>query len=59
MYKRYLSPKELADMLNVDITTVYGWTSTHQIPFFKIGRLNRFDSSEIDKWIAERKVPVE
>ena len=56
--KRLLSPKELSLMLNVDITTVYGWTSAHLIPYFKIGRLPRFDPSEIDKWLKERKVPV-
>jgi len=56
-YQKYLSPKELADMLRVDITTVYGWTSDRQIPFLKIGRLVRFDFIKIDKWLKERSVP--
>ena len=59
MGKRYfLSPKGLAEMLNVDVTTVYGWTSTHQIPYTKIGRLVRFRSDEIEKWLEERRVAV-
>jgi excisionase family DNA binding protein len=54
---KYLSPKELADMLGVDITTVYGWTSDRQIPFIKIGRLVRFDLIKIDKWLKQKTVP--
>ena len=52
-----LSPQELAEMLRVDITTVYGWTSDRKIPFIKIGRLVRFDPLKIDKWLKERAVP--
>lgn len=54
---KYLSPQELAEMLGVAITTVYGWTSDRQIPFLKIGRLVRFDPLRIDKWLKEKTVP--
>jgi len=54
---KYLSPKELADMLGVDITTVYGWTSDRQIPFIKIGRLVRFDPIKINGWLKQKTVP--
>jgi excisionase family DNA binding protein len=56
-FQKYLSPKELSDMLGVDITTVYGWTSDRQIPFLKIGRLVRFDLLKIDKWLKEKTIP--
>ncbi len=56
-HREYLSPQELADMLRVDITTVYGWTSDRKIPFLKIGRLVRFDLTRIDKWLKDRMVP--
>ncbi len=55
--QKYLSPKELADMLRVAVTTVYGWTSDRQIPFLKIGRLVRFDLIKIDKWLKEKTIP--
>lgn len=54
---KYLTPKELAEMLGVDITTVYGWTSDRQIPFLKIGRLVRFDPIKTDKWLKDKAVP--
>jgi len=54
---KYLSPKELADMLGVDITTIYGWTSDRQIPFLKIGRLVRFDPIKINGWLKQKTVP--
>jgi len=54
--KKYLSPQELAYVVGVDITTVYGWTSDRQIPFIKIGRLVRFDPLKIEKWLKERVV---
>lgn len=31
--------------------TVYGWTSTHMIPFHKKGKRIMFLKSEIDKWL--------
>jgi len=55
--QKYLSPQELAEMLRVDITTVYGWTSDRKIPFIKIGRLVRFDFIKIEKWLKERAIP--
>lgn len=36
--------------------TVYGWTSTHQIPFHKRGRRIMFLKSEIDAWIHRGKI---
>ena len=53
--KKLISIKELSDHLGVAVETIYQWTSMKVIPFYKIGRLVRFDESEIDKWLAERK----
>lgn len=33
--------------------TVYGWTSTHLIPFHKRGKNISFRRSEIDEWLAQ------
>lgn len=35
--------------------TVYGWTSTHFIPFHKQGKNIAFRKSEIDEWLCQGK----
>ena len=54
---KYLSPQELALMLGVDITTVYGWTCKRKIPFLKIGRLVRFEGLKINLWLKQKSIP--
>jgi excisionase family DNA binding protein len=54
--------RELTDItgvsryLSVSVNTAYGWVNQRKIPFFKVGRLLRFDLSEIDAWLSERKI---
>ena len=36
--------------------TVYGWTSSHQIPFHKRGKRIMFALSEVDKWLEGGKI---
>jgi len=54
--KKYLTPVELAEYLNISIHTVYLWTSTRQIPFFRLSRLTRFDKDEINQWMENKKI---
>jgi excisionase family DNA binding protein len=54
--KKYLTPPELAEYLGISLHTVYLWTATRQIPFFRLSRLTRFDKDEIDQWMNDRKV---
>ena len=54
---KYLSPQELAGMLSVSVTTIYGWTSSRTIPFLKIGRLVRFEGSRISSWLKQKSIP--
>lgn len=56
--KKLISIDELANNLGIAKETIYQWTSMKVIPFYKIGRLVRFDESEIDRWLAERKQQV-
>lgn len=53
---KYLSPQELALMLGISITTIYGWTSDRTIPFLKIGRLVRFDGLKINSWLKQKSI---
>ena len=48
-----MTRREVAQYLGVSPLTIYGWTSKKVIPFRKVGRLLRFDKSEIDAWTKE------
>lgn len=58
MNRNLVGPKELAQYLDLSINTVYAWVYMRKIPFFKIGRLVKFDLREIDNWTASKKVEV-
>jgi excisionase family DNA binding protein len=42
-HQRPLTAEELADVLQVDKATVYGWVKAKEIPYLKVGRLLRFN----------------
>jgi len=50
-----LTPEQVAEMLQVKLSTVYSWTHQRVIPYFKVGRLVRFTRSGIEKWLQERQ----
>lgn len=50
-----LTPRQVADLLSVKLSTIYQWTHTRQIPCVKLGRLVRFRRSMIEKWINQRE----
>lgn len=56
--KKLISIEQLSDHLNIPVATIYSWTSMKVIPFYKIGRLVKFDEAEIDRWLEERKQSV-
>lgn len=56
MEKRYIGPKEMAEYLGFKIDTIYDWVYRKKIPYYKIGRLVRFDLREIDKWTKDKRV---
>ena len=53
--EEWLSVKELCDYLpsHPAEQTVYGWTSSHFIPFYKKGKNLIFLKSEIDHWLKK------
>jgi excisionase family DNA binding protein len=48
--------KQLSEYLNVPYTWVYRQTCDHNIPYYKLGRYNRFKKSEIDKWMEKKSI---
>lgn len=56
MEKRYLGIKELSDYLGIKESTLYVWTCYRKIPYFKVGRLIKFDLKEIETWLKDKKV---
>ncbi len=47
---------QLSEELKISESGIYQWVSQRKIPFVKIGRLVRFDSEEIQKWLKGKKV---
>jgi len=56
MEKRYLEIKELSEYLGVKVNTLYSWVNQGKIPYVKLNRLVRFDSTKINEWAEKNSV---
>ena len=56
MEKRFIGTDEMAEYMDLSVNTIYSWVYSRKIPFFKIGRLVKFDLKEIDNWMIGMKV---
>ena len=56
--KKFMNVDELAAYLGVSRHTIYWWVATRKVPHSKLGKLVRFDQSEITTWLQSntRKV---
>jgi excisionase family DNA binding protein len=52
---RFLTVEELAEMLRVEVRTVYSWVSKGSVPFRKAGRRTVFLLDEILEWTENQK----
>ena len=52
----FLTVEELAEMLRVEVRTVYSWVSKGSIPFRKAGRRTVFLLDEIMEWTEEQSL---
>ena len=52
-----LTVTELAEHLRVSKQQIYNLTHRKAIPVKKVGRLLRFDSDEIETWLASGGLP--
>ena len=50
---RILNPKEVSQLLQVKLSTIYQWTYQDYIPHCKVGRFVRFSEDEIVKWLRK------
>lgn len=51
MAEPWLSASEIAQHLGVTQDTVYSWIAEKDMPSHRVGRLWKFQVSEIDEWV--------
>lgn len=51
MSEPWLSADDIAAHLGVTKDTVYSWISDQAMPAHKVGRLWKFQASEVDAWV--------
>ena len=56
--EKYITAKEVADMVKLSEQTIRRYVMLGQIPFYKIVRAVRFKPCEIEKWVEERRARV-
>ena len=56
MTEPWLSSDEIAAHLGVGKDTVYTWIAEKRMPARKIGRLWKFQASEVDSWVRGHAV---
>ena len=49
-----LTPKQLSERLQINLSTVYKWVHYDYVPCVKIGDLVRFRERKIDEWVEKR-----
>lgn len=51
--ERWLSVEEIAAHLGVSKESIYRWLEKKKIPAHRIGKLWKFQASEVDKWVKQ------
>lgn len=54
--EKILDVKTLGEYLMVDQSWIYKKVQYGEIPYFKVGKYNRFKKSDIDKWIQSQTI---
>lgn len=52
---KLLTPKQLSDLLQVKLSTVYKWVHYGYVPHIKLGSCIRFKAGRVDDWINKRE----
>jgi excisionase family DNA binding protein len=56
-HPQLLSIDQLAQRLGITVRHVRRLVAEKRVPYYKVGRLVRFDPTEITDWLATRRVP--
>lgn len=59
MSEPWLSVEGIAEHLGVSKDTVYTWVANKGMPAHKVGRLWKFQASEIDHWVRSGGASVQ
>ena len=51
MSEPWLSADDIAAHLGITKDTVYGWIADKAMPAHKVGRLWKFQTTEVDEWV--------
>ena len=51
---RLLTIKQLSEIIQVKVPTIYRWVHEDYIPYLKINHLVRFKESEVAEWIEKK-----
>lgn len=55
----YLTPMQVAGILNCKLSTVYAWAKNGEIPAYKIKGILRFNKDEVNEWVKGFKISPE
>lgn len=53
--EQLLTSKQLSELLQVNLSTVYKWTHMGFIPHVKLGKSIRFNKQDVERWLSERQ----
>ncbi|MCG2795243.1 MAG: helix-turn-helix domain-containing protein [Actinomycetia bacterium] len=53
--ERWYSLQEIAEHLGVSRDTIHRWIRTKKMPAHKVGRLWKFDVTEVNDWVRAGK----
>jgi excisionase family DNA binding protein len=54
---RFLSPREVQELLQCGRTFAYGLLASGEIPSYKVGKLRRVKFSDLERWLEANKHP--
>jgi excisionase family DNA binding protein len=52
---RFISPRELQELLGYGRTYCYDILARNEIPSYKVGRLRRIKLADVERWLEENK----
>jgi len=54
--EKLLTAKQVSELLEVKISTIYDWVYRDLIPYVKLGRLIRFKKAELFRWVDSHEI---